>query len=306
MVRPKRVWCKHMTDENQRPELIRIDAGGVELAAFEWRRDLRGKAPTFVFAHATGFHARCWDQVIVRLGARHVIALDQRGHGRSAKVVFDTWVRFGEDLRLVLEGIDITGAIGVGHSMGGHATVAAAALNPRLFQRLILIDPVIMAPHYYEDSSLNPWQGAAVSHPASRRRRYFATVEAMKERLGGREPFSSFVPEALDDYCRYGLLPATDGQGWELACPPEFEASIYETSMGNAAIYDDVRAIEVPVTLIRAKAPREPSDILDFSFSPTWPDLAGEFRNATDHYLPRHTHFAPMQDPALIAQLISG
>ena len=67
-------------------------------ADFEWG-DADPAQPTVVLAHATGFHARCWDRVIAHLDpSRHVIAIDQRGHGRSAKVPPFNWESFGGDL----------------------------------------------------------------------------------------------------------------------------------------------------------------------------------------------------------------
>lgn len=56
-----------------------------------------GTRPTLLLAHASGSHARCWDPVIRRLGARHVIALDQRGHGCSEVREIQHWRVFGED-----------------------------------------------------------------------------------------------------------------------------------------------------------------------------------------------------------------
>ena len=47
--------------------------------------------------HATGFHGRVWDQVIHHLPGRHVIAVEQRGHGRSSGTGFDSWADFGRD-----------------------------------------------------------------------------------------------------------------------------------------------------------------------------------------------------------------
>ena len=41
-----------------------------------------------------------------------------------------------------------------------------------------------------------------------------------------------FSRAVLEDYCRFGLLPAADGQGFVLACPPAIEASIYTGSAG--------------------------------------------------------------------------
>ena len=81
---------------------------------------------SLLLAHATGFHARCWDQVIAHLGERHVIAVDQRGHGRSDKMPITDWRVLGEDLDALVRALELRDLVGVGHSMGGHAMVEAA------------------------------------------------------------------------------------------------------------------------------------------------------------------------------------
>jgi hypothetical protein len=46
--------------------------------------------------------------------------------------------------------------------------------------------------------------------------------------------------------------------------------------------------------------------IMDFSLSPTWVEVANQFVDGTDVYLPELTHFMPMQAPELIADFIAG
>ena len=65
-----------------------------------------------------------------------------------------------------------------------------------------------------------------------------------------------------------------------------------------------MRTVAVPVLVVRAIEPRSPEDLADFRYSPTWPPLAGSFRHSRDVYRPDRTHFMPMEDPALVAELI--
>ena len=59
--------------------------------------------------------------------------------------------------------------------------------------------------------------------------------------------------------------------------------------------------------VLRAKT-RDPDEkqIMDFSLSPTWPEVAACFPQGEDVYLPDYTHFIPMQDPAMTAAFIRG
>jgi len=286
------------------PTPFRADTGEIELAGFEWNAARRGHGPTLLFVHATGFHARCWDPVVRRLGDRHMIAIDQRGHGRSAKHVIEDWRCFGEDLARLVRMLDLADVVGVGHSMGGHALVDAAAAEPARFVRLVLIDPVIAEAGAYGAGGWTISQGDAAPHPTARRKRVFESPEAMIERFRDRTPYRVFVPEALEAYCRFGLLPLEDGTGFELACPPEIEASIYMTSRSNAGVHDSVRALDLPVLILRARLPAPDRDEMDFSSSPTWPGLVGEFRNAREIHFEDRTHFLPMEIPEEVAELI--
>jgi pimeloyl-ACP methyl ester carboxylesterase len=281
-----------------------MTVNGVSLTYFEWGRGSGG--PPIVLAHATGFHARCWDQVVAKLGDRRVIAIDQRGHGRSDKPTRVRWQEFGRDLAELARRLDLHDVVGVGHSAGGHAMVDAAALEPTRFRRLVLIDPTILAPEHYaarhspDDGAWVPVAGTP--HPAAKRRRHFTSIDEMIERLREKPSFAGFTPAVLRDYCTWGLVPCVDPPGFELACPPEVEGAIYSAALGNPGVHEHVRAITIPVTVIRAMEPRSPSDLADFRYSPTWPELASRFPHARDVHRPDRTHFMPMEDPALIAR----
>lgn len=282
----------------RQPTEKRVPLAGVELAYFEWGDPDAG--PTVLLVHATGFHARCWDGVVRALGddVPHLLALDLRGHGRSSKAGPHHWRQFGLDVAAFAAALDLDGIVGVGHSMGGHCVTWAAAAHVQRFRQLLLVDPVIMAPGAYRQP---PSFASADSHPVARRRNHWESPDAMYRRFENRHPFSLWDRAVLDDYCRYGLLPAADGDGFALACPPQVEASIYMGSTGRD-IGDVVATLPHPVTVLRAR-PREAAEEgkLDFSRSPTWPGLAAAFPNGRDVYLPALSHFIPMQRPALVA-----
>jgi pimeloyl-ACP methyl ester carboxylesterase len=278
-----------------------FDAGPVRLAYFEWGI---ATAPAILLVHATGFHARCWDRTVAALpDGYRVIALDMRGHGRSDKVGPYTWDTFGRDLEAFVRALELEAAIGVGHSMGGHCVASVAARCPGVFDRLLLIDPVIVDPELYLGDRLRGYDSPE-DHPVARRRDRWDSWEDMFERFVNRLPFSRWRPDVLEDYCRYGLLPDPSGQGWHLACPPLVEASIY---LGNTKtdIHPLLPGIDLPVVVMRARS-REPSEIpsMDFSGSPTWPGLAAEFPRGRDVPLPQYSHFIPMEDPELVARFI--
>lgn len=271
----------------------RLRANGVELACVE----RGGREPSVLLAHATGFHARCWDGVCRLLGAgARAIAVDLRGHGGSIKQGPFGWARFGTDLAAFTEALDLRGVVGVGHSMGGHAVVQAAGRHPERFAKLLLVDPVVFSPAQCAEWSAG--FASAEQHPVARRRNAWRSPQEMFERFARRDPFRLWRPDVLMDYCRHGLRPVDDG--FVLACPPLVEAAIYMGS-GSHDLGEVIATLPHPVVVLRARAGRRQPGVLDFSASPTWPELAAAFPNGRDVYLPELTHFIPMQRPDLVA-----
>jgi non-heme chloroperoxidase len=81
-----------------------------------------GTGQPVVFSHGWPLSADAWDDQMVFLGGKgyHCIAHDRRGHGRSGQPWngndMDT---FADDLATLVEALDLTDAIHVGHSTGG-------------------------------------------------------------------------------------------------------------------------------------------------------------------------------------------
>ncbi len=283
------------------PQRHRIETNGIALACHEWRADRRGAAATLLMAHATGFHGRVWDPVVRRLPGRHVLAPDLRGHGGSDAAPFAGWETFGRDLAGLAAALDLRDAVGIGHSMGAHALVQAAAFEPGRFSQLVLIDPVLLAPTEY----LRPAIPAGTLHPAAGRRNRFASPQAMFDRFAGRQPYALFDRQVLHAYCTHALRPAADGEGFELACAPAFEAAVYPQAHGNPGVYASIRALRIPVLVVRARDRDLSVQPWDPLGSPTWAEVAAEFRHGIDLHFADKTHFLPMEDPALVAQVVS-
>ncbi|MGH9136819.1 MAG: alpha/beta fold hydrolase, partial [Acidimicrobiales bacterium] len=89
--------------------------------------------PTVVLAHCWTGSQQLWAPVARRLvlaGSR-VVVYDQRGHGRSTLASGIPSVnRLGRDLATILEAVDASDAVLVGHSMGSMAAIAFAIDHP--------------------------------------------------------------------------------------------------------------------------------------------------------------------------------
>jgi pimeloyl-ACP methyl ester carboxylesterase len=286
-----------MTKQRSDPVTRFYPANGIDLAVHEWASD--GAGAPLVFAHATGFHGRVFDTIIRAFPDHPTYAIDLRGHGQSHAAPISDWRMVASDVAEFLAQANINDAVGIGHSMGAHTLLQVAADQPGRFAKLVLFDPVILAPEFYARGE--PLYTADNPHPAIRRKRDFASPEAMIERFRDRDPYNLFDPRVFADYCHFGLAPALSGEGMELACPPEVEASVYASSRSNGAVLTAARRVDIPVLVVRAKA----TSLTDFKSSPTWPELANILPQGTDLHRPDMTHFHPFEDPDDAARIIA-
>lgn len=278
------------------PVRHRLDVGGLQLQAWEWP----GSGDPILLVHATSFHGRCWDAVVEAMPGRRVFALDMPSHGGSERRAppYD-WRRFGADVRESVVALGLQRVLGVGHSLGGYATLLAGAVAPASFRGLVLVDPVIVDPQ----GSLARRQGNAAEHPVSRRRDRWESPEAMFAAFRTRSPYAGWEPRVLRDYCEHGLVPDPDGS-FRLACPPLLEAEVYCT-LRMEGVMDAIAAVRIPVDVIRAR-PRSPDDgPFDFGPSPTWEKLAALLADGRDEQLVDCSHFIPMERPRWMAQRIA-
>lgn len=284
-----------------REHYIANDSG--DICWFEWGQQDNG--PTLLLLHATGFHARIWDQVVAHLPPEtHVIAPDHLGHGRSLRPAsLGDWRVTADALLPLVSHFAGTPLIGCGHSMGGYVLSRLAAKRQTAFSHLVLIDPTIFDPATYASSTNTAFPDPA-DHPIARRRNDWDGPDQMVSRFADRLPYSTWQPEVLADYATYGLIATAEGEGWVLACPPALEASVYHGALLNSP-HDWLAKLSTPATVIRAKS-GDREGMLDFSQSPTWPALGNAIGAVCDEQWPEHSHFIPMEAPQRVADLLAS
>ena len=280
----------------------RFAAPAGEICWFEW--GATNAKPTLLLLHATGFHARCWDATVAALpDDQHIIALDIRGHGRSYRPdSLSDWTAAADDVVAFVAAHCDGPVAAVGHSMGGYVAARAAAIAPDRFARLLLVDPVMLTPENYAREP-DGAGGLPADHPVARRRNAWNSAVQMTAHFANREPYVHWRPDVLADYCSYGLVPATGGEGFELACSPMMEASAYMGAWRNNP-YEWIRDVQCPTLILRARN-AERKGAMDFSSSPTAPDLWKCFPDASDLHWPDVSHFIPMEVPERLADLIA-
>lgn len=211
-----------------------------------------------IFCHANGFNAVTYRSILAPLASSlRILAPDLRGHG-GTRLPTETqgrrdWHDHRDDLVALLDAFPGPPVVMAGHSMGGTASLLAAAARPERVSQLVMFDPVIWAgatalvfrlPLLRRFSDRIP-----LVRGARRRRTRFDSREAALEAYRGRGAFKGWPDPVLIDYLGDGLR--AEGDGFVLSCAPEWEASNY-----MAQGHDPWRAMRTyrkPVRILRAE-----------------------------------------------------
>ncbi|MCK0070579.1 alpha/beta fold hydrolase [Kordiimonas laminariae] len=276
-----------------------VDVDGARLNVWEWR----GEGDPVVLLHATGFHSRCWDYVAEQLPEQHIYAVDLRFHGESSKEGKVDWPTMADDIKGVLEKLDIKNAVLSGHSIGGYLATVTAADMPERVKELVLLDPVIMSRTMYKILRLANGFMKPEKHPVSRRRTEWDSSESMYQRYKKRAPFKYWEDRALKDYCAHALFGPDEKGVHKLACSPLHEVQIYLNHNGKV-IHNALGRVKAPATILRARTAGLFGNPLSFSVSPTWSKLSGAFQIGRDVHLTDLSHFIPMEAPDVVVNYI--
>ncbi|MET2011820.1 alpha/beta hydrolase [Microbacterium chocolatum] len=110
--------------------------------------------PTVVFAHGFGCSQETWNLVAPQFEADHrVVLFDHVGAGSSDwnaydRVKYDSLDGYASDVIEILESLEASDVILVGHSVGAIVSVLAANRAPERFRALVLVSP---SPCYLND-----------------------------------------------------------------------------------------------------------------------------------------------------------
>src|SRR5262245_233049 len=179
-------------------------------------RDWGGNGRPLVALHGAVAHAHWWDPVAPYLARRfRVLALDWRGHGRSA------WPRppayrsedFAAELAGVIDALRLRDVVVAGHSMGGHNAMAFSAWYPARLARLVVVDA---RPH------VNYERLRARQRRAPRPQAEFPTLAAALARFRLRPPETTAAPALLRTIARHGLVRLPSGR-WRYRFDPACE-----------------------------------------------------------------------------------
>ncbi|MCY4587227.1 MAG: alpha/beta hydrolase [Bryobacterales bacterium] len=220
-----------------------------------------------------------------------LIIYDLRNHGWNTvgSLKKHNVPTFVSDHDLILEAIDHhygeKPKIGVFHSVSALTTLLSPTQGSG-FAGYVLFDP----PLCKRGASYEEFDAAAERVAAMSRRRKvrFRTREEFADVLPYVPTFQRTVPGVFDLMARTTLRECDSGQGYELRCPPEFEAQIMEYTAPFAVLVD-FATFHCPIKVIGA----DPT--LPYSYLPTL-DLSHILTVDYD-FLPETTHLLQLEQP---------
>ncbi len=222
-------------------------------------QDFGGDGPDLLFLHANGYPPACYRPLLARLAkSNHVTAMLQRPLWKNSYPEdIQDWTPFSNDLLRFLDENDSRApTIVLGHSMGGTAALRAALRQPQKFQRLILLDPVLVPPSF-----IALWNIALALkfahrlHPhitsALNRRREFDDLDLLFERYRKNPTFKYMDDDALRAYIE-GITRSRENGGYQLIYSPEWESHVYYASIWHdMELWRALPNLKVPTLIIR-------------------------------------------------------
>ncbi len=228
-------------------------AGGRSEGVHGWR-EWGGTGPVLHFAHANGLPPEAYRPVLAPLTERfRVVTSAARPLWSGADPgQLDSWAPLVRDLRHALREHGVSGAIGVGHSLGGTLSILAQAEEPALFRGLVLVDPVIFAG--VRSAFWGAMRGLGLGgrlplvRTARRRRERWPDRNAVRRAWRSKEVFRGWSVETFDAYVEAAFRDDPSG-GVVLRYPRDWEARIFEITPHD--LWRRLRRVEVPVLAIR-------------------------------------------------------
>jgi pimeloyl-ACP methyl ester carboxylesterase len=181
--------------------------------------------------------------------------------------------------------------IGMGHSIGGYFTYAAAARYPDLFSKIILLDPIIYSCHIVWTSAVARFLGLSKHHWLPRMTRgkksEFADRKAALDYYAGKGMFKTWHKAFVESFVDTAI-EKDSADSYSLCCHPEFEAQICEALPSDT--WAHAKKITVPVMVLRG----EKSHLF---YRSSLQSLSNRLENSQCKEVENHGHFFVMESP---------
>ena len=263
------------------------------------RRHGNPDGPRVALTHGCGFASDMyWPYWSLLIDDFDVVVYDLRSHGwnEPSDLRLHNMPILADDNRRVLEAVtaafDAKATVGVYHSLSTVVVLMHEHQWPT-FDALVLFDPPIYPPGADLDGMEAVCRGLATA--ARRRQRRFESPHELAAMLKNAPAFS-LVPEPTQAlFAECSLRPVPDG-GYELRCPPEHEAQLFEWYFGHSMQTIELLAgITIPIKVIGADPTTK------FSFLPSM--NLSTLADSDYDFVPDLTHLLPLEAPETCATL---
>ena len=227
-----------------------------------------------------------------------LVVYDLRNHGWNAvgKSQSHNVARFVSDHDLILKAVDHhygnKPKIGVFHSVAALATLLSANLGSEFAARVLFDPPVCKRGLNYEEFDAAADRVAGMARCRTPR---FQSEQQFAELLPYLPTYQRAVPGVYDLVARTTLRESTDGNGYELRCPRDYEAQIIQYA-APFAVMVELEELRCPTKVIGA----DPT--LPFSYLPTL-DLSHILTVDYD-FVPETTHFLQLEEPESCVEIM--
>src|SRR5208282_2402901 len=207
-------------------------------ARIRMRRHGNADGVRLLVTHGNGFaidaYFPYWQQLLAKFD---LLVFDFRNHGQNVPVVpaHHTYEQLSRDLERVLR--DVKSRLGekptagLFHSMSARTAMKHAVETGWRWDALVLFDPPNVPPPGHPiypameifENRLTEW--------ARNRRRRFASIDELTDEYLQSRATRNWVRGAQELMARSVLRNSPDGDGYELVCAPENEATIYAQAL---------------------------------------------------------------------------
>lgn len=256
------------------------------------RRHGNPEGPRLVLSHGNGFaidlYYPFWSLLTEDFD---LLVYDLRNHGWNSvsSLHNHTLPTMIQDHDKIVEAIDRhfgeKPKVGVFHSISSVITLLSGGKGSEYAAR-VLFDPPLCKPgrdhQGFEEAT------SRIAAMTRRRTHQFDTHEGLADLLSIVPSFQNVAPGVCDLFARTTLRESRSGNGFELCCPPEYEARMHEYA-GTYAALADLDMLLSPTKVIGA----DPT--LPYSYLPTL-DF-GEVDTVDYDFLPDTSHFLQLEQP---------
>ncbi len=209
-----------------------------------------------LMTHGNGFAADAyypyWQHLLPKFD---LLVFDFRNHGQNIPVEPSNhnYAQLSRDLERVVQEVRAQlgqkPTAGLFHSMSARTAMKHAIEIGWRWDALVLFDPPnVPPPGHPLYAAMEIFENKLTEWARNRRRRFASIDELTNEYLQSRAT-ARWVPGAHELMARSVLRKSPDGDGYELVCDPENEATIYAQAM-TLNLWPQARAFGGPVKLI--------------------------------------------------------